>query len=465
VAIDSNFALAWLHLADAADWTGEPGVAEVRDRAWALRGRLTSADRAYLDALVGPRYPEPPSPREQLAAWERVVALTPNRVEGWYGLGDALFHQGRFLEADSGFQAARAAFSRAVALDSGYAAPLAHLVQIALLTRDLPMVRSLARQYWALDSTGDVAEYLRWHVAIVLSDSAGLRRIREGLDELSSPALRRIITWSQLEGVGIGDGLAALKQLQARAATAGQRENATAVGLAPLGNAGRIEAFLDGLESQGDAPNAHGRSLQRLRITQQYGVDPAVVDSLAARFTAAPGSPESAELDQIVVLSHLLGGAPVEPERVRRTIEGIKRRPQQEIAFRAARALLTAACWPGEARPVIDSVAADLSSSLGAQSTALLYLALAYDRIGEPGLALRTLRRRSLDHWLGLPRLAQALWLEGKIAAETGDTGGAIGVWRQYLALRVNPDLALHKEVEGVRMALAALEAKSVARR
>jgi DNA-binding SARP family transcriptional activator len=465
VEIDSGFALAWLHLADAADWTGGPGLTEIRGRAWALRGRLTPADRAYLEALVGPRYPAPPSPREQLAAWESVVALSPERVEGWYGLGDVLFHHGCFLDADSGFQASRAAFSRAVAIDSGYAAPLAHLVQIALLTANLPAVRSLVRQYGTLDSTGDVAEYLRWHTAIVLGDSAALIRVREGLGGLSSPALRRIITWSQLEGFGVEDGLRALELLQASAATAGERTNALAVGLAPLGNSGQLGAFLDDLERQGVAAAPRARSLNQLRILEQYSVDPVVVDSLAARFVTVPGSHESAEVDQIVTLSHLLAGNTVEPGLLSRTIDGMRRWPQQDPSVRAAGALLTAACCPAEAKPMIDSVAAELPSTLGAQASALVYLALAYDRIGERGLALRTLRRRSLDHWLGLPRLTQALWLEGKIAAETGDTSAAIRAWRHYLALRLHPDPALRGEVEAVRRELAAIEAKPLARR
>jgi DNA-binding SARP family transcriptional activator len=465
VALDSTFALAWLHLADAADWTGEPGAAEIRNRAWALRSHLTPGDRAYLEALLGPRFPEPPSAQEQRAAWERVVALTPDRVEGWYGLGDVLFHHGTFLEADSGFQAARAAFSRAVALDAGYAAPLAHLVQIALLSRDLPGVQRLADAYWALDSTGDVAEYLRWHVAIVLGDSAGLREVREAFSRISPPALRRIITWSQLEGVGVGDGLAALGQLQARAATAGQRQNAMAVGLAPLGNSGQLEAFLAELERHGDVATPAAGSLLRLRIVQQYSVDPATVDSLAARIPTVPGSPERAEVDRIVALSHLLAGRSIQPDLINRAMEGTRRWPQRDPGFEAARALLTAACCPLQARPVLDSVSAELPSMVGAQASALIDLALAYERIGEPGLALRTLRRRSLDHWLGLPRLAPAMWLEGRLAAETGDTAAAVHAWKHYLALRAAPDPAMRGEVDGVREALARLEAKSGIRR
>ena len=461
VALDSNFALAWLHLADAGDWTGEPGVAESRRRAWALRERLPSPDRAYLEALVGPGFPEPATLQEQLAAWERVIAVTPDRVEGWYGLGDVLFHHGSFLDADSGFRGARAAFERAVALDSGYAAPLAHLVQIAILTDDRDAVRRLAGLYWKLDSGGDVAEYLRWRVALALDDTAGVRRVREQLGGFSSPALRRIITWSQLEGVGVGDGLRAIELLEARAATPEERDQVTDVRLAPLGNAGRLDAWTAGVLGTRIGLGLRGRAVVRLWAAYHYAADSRVADTMA--LAVKPGSPDASDIDQILVLSGLLGGAAVEPGQLARTIEGLKRSPSDDLAFRATFELLTTACCPSEASATVDSVAADLPSYLGVQSTALLYLALAYQRLGQPELALRTLRRRSLDHWFGLPRLAQVLWLEGKLASEVGDTAGATRAYRHYLALRADPDPVLREEVNGVRVALAALEGKSVA--
>jgi hypothetical protein len=57
------------------------------------------------------------------------------------------------------------------------------------------------------------------------------------------------------------------------------------------------------------------------------------------------------------------------------------------------------------------------------------------------------------------------MWLEGKLAAETGDTAAAVRAWKHYLALRVAPDPATRREVDGVREALARLEAKSGTRR
>ncbi|MDH4133031.1 MAG: hypothetical protein OEV95_14635, partial [Gemmatimonadota bacterium] len=203
------------------------------------------------------------------------------------------------------------------------------------------------------------------------------------------------------------------------------------------------------------------RGMLRLLAAYNFAADHQVVDSIA--LTVQPGSPRASEVERIIVLSRILAGAEVDPDRLSRTVQDVARAPQDDLASRTAFALLLTVCCPPEARDSIDRVAADLPSYLGAQSGALLWLALAYDRTGRRELALSTLRRRSLDHWLGLPHLSQALWLEGKLASEVGDTSGAIRAWRHYLALRGDPDPVLRREVEGVRAALAALEGSPVA--
>jgi hypothetical protein len=84
VHYDSTFGLAGLGLALSAD---ELNSAEQHSRglaiAMASRAALSAADRAHLEALVGPRYPRPATMAEQLAAWERAVIFAPNRPEVW----------------------------------------------------------------------------------------------------------------------------------------------------------------------------------------------------------------------------------------------------------------------------------------------------------------------------------------------------------------------------------------------
>lgn len=46
---------------------------------------------------------------------------------------------------------------------------------------------------------------------------------------------------------------------------------------------------------------------------------------------------------------------------------------------------------------------------------------------------------------------------EGRLAALTGDTAGAINAYQHYLTLRTDPDPVLQPDVDAVRSALAAL--------
>jgi hypothetical protein len=47
---------------------------------------------------------------------------------------------------------------------------------------------------------------------------------------------------------------------------------------------------------------------------------------------------------------------------------------------------------------------------------------------------------------------------EGRLAALTGDSAGAVGAYRHYLTLRAHPEPALQPGVEKVRAELARLE-------
>jgi hypothetical protein len=88
-----------------------------------------------------------------------------------------------------------------------------------------------------------------------------------------------------------------------------------------------------------------------------------------------------------------------------------------------------------------------------------LVLGRLWERQGDPAAALAAVRRRD-RHWLpsGLFFLSTFLREEGRLAALTGDTTGAIRAYRHYLALRADPDPALRPERDRVRSTLALLE-------
>jgi Tfp pilus assembly protein PilF len=102
----------------------------------------------------------------------------PDRAEAWYGLGDVLFHQGRVLGLTGSWERGIAAFRRSLALDSSFAGPLEHLVEAAAVAGDSVSARRYASQALAANSSSEVADYLRWRVAMVAGDTAELERLR-----------------------------------------------------------------------------------------------------------------------------------------------------------------------------------------------------------------------------------------------------------------------------------------------
>jgi hypothetical protein len=91
-----------------------------------------------------------------------------------------------------------------------------------------------------------------------------------------------------------------------------------------------------------------------------------------------------------------------------------------------------------------------------------LMLARMLARYGEPERALAAARRRPqivgwVDWYYTLPEYLRE---EGRLAALTGDTAGAINAYTHYLALRENPDPLWRAPWDSVRAELAALVAR-----
>lgn len=168
---DSTNAFAALGLVAAADWVRDDvPTGRVLARAWAGRAALPPADRAYLDALAGRRFPATTPWVERIADWKRATDLAPERPELWFGLGDALFHVGWLTGAQDALPRARTAFERALERDSLYRPALVHLAQLAAREGDRGALARLARRARAAvpgaDSAGEsVASFLAWRLA------------------------------------------------------------------------------------------------------------------------------------------------------------------------------------------------------------------------------------------------------------------------------------------------------------
>lgn len=86
-----------------------------------------------------------------------------------------------------------------------------------------------------------------------------------------------------------------------------------------------------------------------------------------------------------------------------------------------------------------------------------LLLARLWEREGDLPRALSATRRRTGSYGNSPLYMSSFLREDGRLAALTGDTAGAVRAYRHYLVLRANPEPAVRPAVEGVRRELAAL--------
>jgi hypothetical protein len=95
-------------------------------------------------------------------------------------------------------------------------------------------------------------------------------------------------------------------------------------------------------------------------------------------------------------------------------------------------------------------------SPVGFEDFVNLEVAHLRERQGDLRAALAAVRRRPYAYHL-TDYLAPHLREEGRLAALTGDSAGAIKAYRHYLALRSDREPALRPAVEAVRAELAKL--------
>jgi serine/threonine-protein kinase len=133
VETDSTFALAHLRRAQVFGWTGGYNDKEAHEAvATGLRfaGRLPPRDRRL---LAGYRLFDQGKPAS-IDSLRAFVAEYPEDVEGWYLLGESMFHTNAFRPA--GPESISAVFDSVLRRDSTLSPALIHPVDLALLYRD-----------------------------------------------------------------------------------------------------------------------------------------------------------------------------------------------------------------------------------------------------------------------------------------------------------------------------------------
>lgn len=467
--MDSTFALAALRLALAADRLYDfEAERRALDRAWRFRAALSERDRAHLTALAGPRYPAASTGAETLTAWRAAARLAPNRAEVWFGLASRGAQEREPRGAGQLQDAVDAALRRAIALDPDHAPARLLLARVGTGRADTTLAAATA------DSLQPFAPFLRWRAAAARGDAAELARIAATIPHLGPANLRALAAASQFDAVRIQDGARALRLLLSRAATSEQAFDLLLAEHSLALNQGRPTAALEltrRLQRLSPATRAH----LRLRVLDDLYADGDTAAAAAAarelaRSIAGP-DPPGADADACALGQWQLARADVDAARASlavldatRDYDPVPVSVPAPICAELLEASLAVAAGRPDARARVerlDSLVLTTTAAGDVAAYANIALSRLHLRLGEPRLALDAIRRRPYLSGTWPRYLATSLREEGDLALRVGDSAGAAAAYREYLALRADPEPALAPSADTVRQILAALAGRA----
>jgi eukaryotic-like serine/threonine-protein kinase len=464
--LDSTFALAGLAHARADEWLGG-GRPRGLWLAGRHRDRLGRRERDQLAAYTGPRFPAYSPGIEYLEAAERSVNATPDSPEALYKLGDWLYHFGELHGIADAVPRARAAFSRAAAIDSTFLPALEHMEQVSLAAGDTAAARRALNLYLKTDSASPFAAGKRLYVATHLGDSA--LKATAWQDDSLPQASGSLLSYALNDGIGFAE-VGALLDRRARSAVTSEQRESTAylryVHAVALGQPTRAGALLASL------PEMQRLSLEVLTGEFADG-DSTAAARAASRLEREVGRPLRALDGWAVHARYAVGQYAISrnrPEVVRRVLADLRRaRPPADsgwmandpepyaLVLEAQMAALSRAPGASARLAALDSALAATGGMGGAWLQGALVSARLHEQRGELAAALNALRRRVRDLWNATEWVAYHRE-EGRLAALMGDKVAAAQSYRRYLAVRSDPEPRLRAQVEQVRGDLRAVQ-------
>ena len=317
-------------------------------------------------------------------------------------------------------------------------------------------------------SADSTAWYLRWHRALALGDSArqAFWADSERLDPLAVGQIGGFIAWS---GFGAQDWLRAVRM--ARRIESGQPGEITSIHATALLNGGRPREAHRLLQPDDTSADGLGARLQH---ALWWEGDTSGTETTARLLTSradgslrygAAGVEQQTALCTVAMWHAARGEFEAIPERIGGTMpagissnDSIARRQYATLCAALLDALRASALHRPDARAKLaEADQAARAYILVRTVPANLIVARVAEAEGDLALALRAVRRRDGDligfQWY----LSTFLREEGRLAALTGDTAGAIRAYQHYMMFHSDPEPEMKPEVERVRLDLAKL--------
>ena len=472
LTIDSTFASAALELRSASLWLDGLHAQRGESVAWRFRDRLSERERTLFLTELGPNYPAWYPLADRMVAWRALLASDWASAKAWSRLGSLYYSNGARFDVPDLITETRIALERALELDSMGGEPLrVHLSDLAAVTGDRALLDRISAASARNDSSGAARAWHRWLRAFTARDSAALRDARTSLPQMNPADLRKVWSMTQRAGYAVEDAIAAVALL-------GQAKEDRERGWAPLlqyhlslnrGHPTEAQKVVG--EVSPEWPPLSRLALPVLAAL--YGDGDSVAGLVAARALAGeverPLADDAAERRSQVInvcVAEQWSLARGDTRSVDRAIAKLRMPepggPAWAESFYDSCATIIEA-W----RAVLEHqprapVLLERMDSLMRSGTCWHWslpehraVARIWEQAGNPARALIAVRRRRFD---SAPLLAADLREEGRLAALTGDTTGAVRAYRHYLVLRVDPEPALRAQRDSVRVALARLE-------
>ena len=496
-ARDSTFAEAAFAMVSTNAWIGtvftDSGYRAV-SRVSRMRDRLNPRDLDLFLALpmVGPSYPRPSTNAELIAQAERAASAAVDGPEQWLLLGQLLTHYG--ASASRGDWAARsaAALDRAIALDSSFTLAIGARLFTALQAHDREGVARVSRLFESRVSSGFADDYLLWAAASALGDTAAVAKWRNRKDGLSRTdymqKLVEIALYSAALSLPLADARWATSALEREAVTGPEQVGASLGRLAVRFAEGRSDLGDVGLGMQ-FGPQWASTLVQQALIEPAYHTLGAatLAEEEAGRYriTLAGVSVRWPPVqDCFATLFRLTGGDTTGATAAIRRLRAfaannhppIDSDAWQQADFRVCdfllQALVEGTPKSGERRPSLDRLDSLMqqgprgfmgdAANFAPTAFANFTIARLREAQGDLPRALAAIRRREVDYFPAyMWSLPAFLRQEGRLAALSGDSMGALRAYDEYLTLRTAPDPPLRAQRDSVVAERSTLAARA----